>query len=56
MEETLDKQEDIELCSSCKYIFTKKDLVKGIYDSCPKCGEWSKIDGTRITTSKIYLK
>lgn len=56
MFEKIEKQEEIELCEKCNYIYTKKDLIECVAIPCPKCGEWEKIYGTKITTSKIYIK
>lgn len=54
MEEKLEKQEDVTICKSCRHIYTKKQEESRA--DCPKCDEWEVLYGTKITTSKIYIK
>lgn len=56
MIEKLEKQEEVELCENCKYEYTQADLRKGDGFPCPECGNWDKLYGTKITTSKIYIQ
>lgn len=53
MEEKLEKQEDIELCEHCNYVYKPKDDTDY---PCPECGEYGKKYATKITFSKIYIK